>query len=133
MLRRTDRSNTSEVMGMKSRINRKLAWIPVTVLIFSFALPGAAAGSDSQDNWRFDGALYLWYSSMGGTTKTGQGVNVDASDLIEHLDHAFMGLVNARKKQWSILTDVMYFSANTEKAFTLPPSIPCTVRRIQLS
>jgi len=116
----------------RTLINNKLVSFMLTmILLLGGIIPVHAASSDNSDRWKVTGALYLWYASMGGNTTTGSGVNVDASDLIDNLDFAFMGLIDVRKQKWSFMADVIYLSveAGEQGSVTLPtaPTVPIPV------
>jgi hypothetical protein len=78
--------------------------------------------SASQDQWQYSGAIYLWGADMGGTTMRGSEVEVGFSDLVDNLEMAFMGAFEARKNNWSFLTDVIYLDLGVDHTADL--SIP---------
>lgn len=61
-----------------------------------------------EDDWEFTANPYMWYASVGGKSATGGDIDVDASDLIDTLDLAFSGNVQAHKGKWSFLTEVLF-------------------------
>ena len=78
--------------------------------------------SESQDQWQFAGAIYLWGADIGGKTIGGAEVEVGFSDLLDNLEMAFMGAFAARKNNWSFLTDVVYLDLGVDSTADL--SIP---------
>lgn len=89
------------------------------------ATPAAAESPDSGDHWSFNAALYFWYASIGGRTSTGTGIDVDAGDIVDNLDGAFMGIIGARKGKWSVMADLIYLSlADDEKGIATVPVQP---------
>ncbi len=78
--------------------------------------------SESQDQWQFAGAIYLWGADIGGKTIGGAEVEVGFNDLLDNLEMAFMGAFAARKNNWSFLTDVVYLDLGVDSTADL--SIP---------
>jgi opacity protein-like surface antigen len=78
--------------------------------------------SESQDQWEFTAAFYLWGTDVGGQTIDGSAVEVEFSDLVDILEMGFMGAFAARKNDWSFLTDVFYFDLAASETADL--SIP---------
>jgi len=112
----------------RALINNKLISFMLTmILLLGGTIPVHATNSDNSDRWKVTGALYLWYASMGGNTATDSGVNVDASDLIDNLDSAFMGVIDVRKREWSYAADVIYLSVEADKQVTVPLPISANV------
>ncbi len=86
--------------------------------------------SESQDQWQYSGAIYLWGADIGGHTIRGSEVEVGFSDLLDNLEMAFMGAFAARKNDWSILTDVIYLDlgvSNTTDLTVMVGPIPVPV------
>lgn len=78
--------------------------------------------SESQDQWQFAGAIYLWGADIGGKTIGGAEVEVGFNDLLDNLEMAFTGAFAARKNNWSFLTDVVYLDLGVDGTADL--SIP---------
>ncbi len=90
-------------------------------------LPGGSVlaqtdSSESQDQWQFSAAIYLWGADISGQTIRGSEVEVEFSDLFDNLEMGFMGAFAARKNKWSLLTDVIYMDLDVDKTADL--SIP---------
>jgi hypothetical protein len=77
---------------------------------------------ESQDQWEYTGAIYLWGASLGGRTLNGSEVEVGFSQLVESLEMGFMGAFEARKDNWSIFTDMIYldFAASETASLSVP-------------
>ena len=84
--------------------------------------------SESQDQWQFAAAIYLWGADISGQTVRGSEVEVGFSDLLDNLEMAFMGSFAARKNKWALLADVVYLDLGADK--TVDVSIP--VGQIQI-
>jgi hypothetical protein len=78
--------------------------------------PLGAFAQTSADRWTFSVMPYLWLPSVDGQLRYGPppaggaspSVSVDASDLLDNLEFAFMINGEARKGRWLIATDVIY-------------------------
>ncbi len=71
------------------------------------------------DKWHFIFSPYFWMAGLHGTTGTpGRTIVVDESfsDIFGSLNFAFMGLFEARKGNWLVLTDVEFVSLEDERA-----------------
>jgi hypothetical protein len=78
--------------------------------------------------WRFAGTLYLYGPSIDGTfafpKRSGEGnVVVDASDLFDSLNGAFMGAFEANNGRWGVFTDFLYVDISGSKSATRDFSI----------
>lgn len=102
-------------------LNRLTKFLATTCL-FILLSQQAMAQSESDDGWNHSLAVYLWGSSIGGTTADGSGVSVDFKDLVDKLEFAAMGAYQGRKGKWSVLADVMYIdlSGGGQQTITLP-------------
>ena len=111
--------------------NMLIAFMLAPALLLGGTPPVEASSSGEGDQWNVNAALYIWYASIGGNTTTDSGVNVDASDLIDNLDSAFMGVIEVRNQDWSLMTDVIYLTveADEQGTATLPsaPGVPVPV------
>jgi len=103
---------------------------PLAVSILSFFMVGvlsvgsAAAqdgASESDNEWQYSAAVYLWGADIGGRTSTGSSVEVGFSDIVDNLEGAFMGAFEARKGKWSIFTDAIYLDVAASKDLSIGP------------
>ena len=88
--------------------------------LIAFSLPAYAGDPVPADKWTFALRPYLWAPGIDGTLKydvppTGNGAaNVDFSSyVLENLDFALMLTAEARKGDWSVLTDVVYLDVES--------------------
>lgn len=68
------------------------------------------ATAESQD-WSFAGSIYGWFPGIDVTSETPYGdVDTDLSihDVLEDLDMAFMGSLEARNGRWGFIGDLVY-------------------------
>lgn len=115
--------------GMKYILS--LLFIVGQVLVFS--MPGSAWAREEArpDTWQFEAELYLWLASIGGTEASGGDIDVDFDSLLDDLEIAFMGGLQARKGRWSFMIDAIYLDASADNSsiITLPvgPDVEVTV------
>jgi hypothetical protein len=85
-------------------------------------VPAQTDAFESQDQWKYTGAIYLWGASLGGRTLNGSEVVVEFSQLVESLELSVMGAFEARKDNWSIFTDLIYldFAASETANLSVP-------------
>jgi hypothetical protein len=88
------------------------------ILALNLSSAQAAADSSGNESWQFNGAIYLWGASIGGTTSGGDDIDISFSDLIDNLDMAFMGTLGAQKGKWTLLTDVIYLNVSNSQTST---------------
>jgi hypothetical protein len=107
-------------MRMKRRAAAQAAVIAAFLtLCLTPGLESRAATSDTKSEWQFEITPYLFGASLDGTVGI-RGVNADVkvplSELLQSLDSTFMATVEARKDDWIILFDGMYFRFEGEGA-----------------
>ena len=78
--------------------------------------------------WRFAGTLYLYGPSLDADfsfpKRSGEGnVVVDASNLFDSLNGAFMGAFEANNGRWGVFTDFLYVDISGSKSATRDFSI----------
>ena len=100
--------------------------ISVAVILFGFICP-LALGQDNQissEKWDFQLTPYFWAANVKGDAtlrgRTGP-VDVSFSDLLENLDIAFMGRVEAWKGKWGLFFDGLYMDLGAK--FSTPPGL----------
>lgn len=88
--------------------------------LITISLPAYAGEPAPPDKWTFAVRPYLWAPGVSGTLKydippTGDGgANVDFSSyILENLQIALMLTAEARKGNWSVLTDVVYLDVES--------------------
>jgi len=109
--------------GLVSRgVKPGTATVVATLFTLTAWLPASAA-AQGVDGWQFDASLYLYLPSVGGETLFGQGgsgseVRVDSSKLLDTLQKAFMGSLEARRGPWGVFTDFVYVDFGDAKSGT---------------
>jgi hypothetical protein len=91
--------------------------------ILAALLPASSRAETATDQWRWGATLYLWLPSLGGDTSfppSGDGppIDVSADAILDSLNMAFMGALEARKGPWGVATDVIYLDLGTTKKAT---------------
>ncbi len=86
-----------------------------------FAAPAGAEGTD--DGWTFSVKPYLWLPSVNGTVKyeippgSGAGPTVDVGGyILENLSFALMISGEARKRDWAVVTDLVYLDVSSQNS-----------------
>ena len=104
-------------MGRRSRT---LAVGLALMTLVTISLPAYAGEPAPADKWIFAVRPYLWAPGISGTLKydvppQGDGAaNVDFSSyVLENLNFALMLTADARKGNWSVLTDVVYLDVES--------------------
>ena len=94
---------------MMHRINR---WLMGTCCASGLLLASAAGAADSGDDWQYAGTIYLWGAGINAETARGSTVDIDFNTLVNNLNMAFMGAIEARRREWSLVADVIYTFLN---------------------
>jgi hypothetical protein len=92
----------------------------LAAMALTAAMPGIAAAqeSDSGNDWHFGANLYIWSIYIGGSTVNGSEIDVDASDVIENLEMAFMGTAVVGRGKWTFLVDLLYLNLADDRSAT---------------
>ena len=88
---------------MDCRSNKILASIAMGAAL---AVPNAAA-----PDWDYNATLYAWLPGISGKSRfpgNERSATVDASDILGALNMTFMGALEVKKGQWSMLADAIY-------------------------
>ena len=88
---------------------------------------GWATNGNAQDaKWDFTGYLYLWGPALSGETTTGGSIDISFSDILDNLDFALMGAVEARRGRFSIFADALYLDLSDDQDAAVGPGIPAS-------
>jgi hypothetical protein len=94
----------------------------VTAAVVSVTLPVAAHAADiapvpDTSDWKFTAAAYVWAAGLNGDVGVfglpAQNVDLPFSDIVQNLDFAAMGLVEARKGRFMMGVDATYTNVGT--------------------
>lgn len=85
------------------------------LLLLNTTVPLNAQGQegDQSDGWQYGLELYGWGASVGGSSASGSGIDIDLDDIVDSLEFAFMGAVRASKGKWLVGADVIYMAADS--------------------
>src|SRR5262245_38793723 len=68
--------------------------------------------ADDAGDWKFSATVYGWFPDIGGNTRLDAGgggtIDVDISQILDHLKMTFQGSLEVHKGQWGAYTDVVY-------------------------
>jgi len=84
--------------------------------VLAVPLPATAGNTGTNNDWQYAASIYLWGAGIDGETATGGEVDIRFETLISNLNMALMGSFEARKSEWSILTDVVYLNVGDDGA-----------------
>jgi len=122
------------------RENRTLRIGLALMTLVAISLPAYAGDPAPPDKWTFAVRPYLWAPGIDGTLKydippKGDGAaNVDFSSyILENLNMALMLTAEARKGNWSVLTDVVYLDVESSDAKVKSVSFTGPGGRIEVS
>jgi hypothetical protein len=96
-------------------MKRSLALAAVTFGLAASALPTTAAAQLS-DQWKFGAIIYAYLPSISGKTMYsapaggggGSSISINSDVVLDDLNFAFMGWVDAQKGRWGVFSDVIY-------------------------
>jgi hypothetical protein len=96
-------------------------WTAIATL--AMGVPVTARADSAQDEWQWSGTIYVWLPSLNGqssfpVSSGGSSISVDGSDILDSLNFAFMGMLQARKGQWGLLTDLIYLDLSASQSNT---------------
>jgi hypothetical protein len=96
----------------KTRILKTIAFLLATFLLLVIVpcATFAAQESSQKEGWEFDAELYIWGASIGGTSTSGDEIDISFGDLAKNLDFGFMTVLGARKDKWTFMVDVIYLN-----------------------
>jgi hypothetical protein len=97
---------------MKTHLARTVATIAAAA-----ALPLAAQAQDTE-TWKFGAAIYGWVPAIGGdlTLRSGtSSIGVSMGEVLDSLEFAFMGTLEATYGKWGVWTDLVYASFGNTK------------------
>ena len=124
-------------MGRRSRTLRVGLALMALVTI---SLPAYAGEPAPADKWTFAVRPYLWAPGISGTLKYdippsgGGGASVDLSSyILQNLNFALMLSAEARKGNWSVLTDVVYLDVESDDSKVKSVSFTTPGGRVDVS
>ena len=98
----------------------------LTILSVAVSFGWATNGNAQDAKWDFTGYLYLWGPALSGETTTGGSIDISFSDILDNLDFALMGAVEARRGRFSIFADALYLDLSDDEGAAVGPGIPAS-------
>lgn len=100
-------------------MNLRTTTYAATLLIAGFAATAGRAEETNaaSDDWQVQVAPYIFGASMKGDTAVkGRPANVDLSfsDILDHMDIGWMGMVAARKGNWGVGGDIIWVDLSAD-------------------
>jgi hypothetical protein len=97
--------------------------IALAGLTLTMASVAAHAQTAPADGWRFGATIYAWLPAISGTTQFpsgagGPSIDLRTSEVLDKLDMAFMGTLEARRGVWGGLADWVYSDLSDTKSAT---------------
>ena len=85
--------------------------IQLASLLSGVALLGSVTTQAGED-WQYSGRINAWFPETSGETALPgeQDFTIEVDDVIDSLEFAFMGSLEARKGRWGVYSDFMYSS-----------------------
>jgi hypothetical protein len=89
----------------------------------SAVAPAMAADPAGSGDWHYRAAIYAYMPSIDGTTSFpdsggGSGITVSGDQLLDALEFAFMGNLEAHNGRWGGFTDFVYLNLGADKSGT---------------
>lgn len=126
------RGGNACIVGLAAALLAGEAAVPVQAADLSAAVPQPAPAIPAvdADSPEFYATLYLWGSSLSGTTSTlpplpPASIDLSFKDVLEDLNGAIMGAGELRVGRWGFLADLMF--TQVTPAGTLPGPFPSDV------
>lgn len=94
------------------------------LILFSVSFV-SLAHSETDTGWQFAAQLYFWGASIDGTTATGRDINIGLDDILDNLQFALMGTVEAKKDKLLFLADMVYLDVS--KSENITPNLGASV------
>jgi len=97
-----------------------VAWAGVLGLAATGMSPAPSA-AQTAGPWQFQAAVYAYLPSIGGQSKFpidsgGSSIFISNADILDALNFAFMGSLEAHNGRWGAFTDVMYLNVEGSKS-----------------
>jgi opacity protein-like surface antigen len=93
----------------------------ICAVALSAAPARAQAPANTAEEWTFILSPYVWFSGLGGEVTLPRGsesFNADFGDVFENLKFSVMGLFEARRRNFSLVLDLMYI--NQQQGIPVP-------------
>lgn len=76
----------------------------------------------SDNDWKHEGAIYLWGAEIESKTSTGTDIEMTFDEILDNLNLAAMGTLGAQKGRFKLITDFIFMDLeDTEKGSVYVP------------
>jgi hypothetical protein len=106
----------------RNRLRTSVMAMAMTMtLAASVSTPLLAQSQGQPGAWQYSGSVYGYLPSIGGKTRFpapagGSTVDISAEQILNSLDFAFMGTLQAHNGQWGVFSDLIYLNASADRA-----------------
>jgi len=91
------------------------------LLAFLLTAQPVWAAEESNDEWKFDGALYLWAADIDIEDSDGEDSTISFNEIVNNLDIVFMGHLGGQKEKLGFMIDTIYLDlSETERDHVAP-------------
>jgi hypothetical protein len=80
----------------------------ISVCLVTVTVQPLCAAEESNDEWNFNGALYLWAADMDIEDSNGERSEVSFNDLLDNLDFGLMVHLGGQKERFGFFIDTIY-------------------------
>lgn len=97
--------------------------ITIGLVIASITVHQAWAIEGSNDEWNFDGALYLWMPDIDLEDSEGESSTISFNEIVKNLDLVFMGHLGGQKGKLGFLIDTIYLDMSESEKDEIVPGV----------
>jgi opacity protein-like surface antigen len=95
----------------------KTKWIHIFLISLTMLTWTSTVTAEEQekepDTWQFGVAPYAWFTTIKGDMNMGlPGLNISPDDLLSNLELGALISLEARRKRWLVMTDIVYLKAS---------------------
>jgi hypothetical protein len=87
--------------------------VGASALLCATLFASAAVSQEASEDWTFRASVYGYFPDLASKAQLPVGsteINVDAGDLLDHTDAAFMGVIEAQRGRLGAFADLMHFN-----------------------
>ena len=88
----------------------------ISVCLVTVTVQPLCAAEESNDEWNFDGALYLWAADIPIEDSNGESSEISFNELLDNLDMVFMGHLGGQKEKLGFFIDAIYLEISESES-----------------
>jgi hypothetical protein len=97
------------------------SFISIGLVAVSLIVQPVWAAEESNDEWKFNGGLYLWASDIDMEDSSGDNSTISFNEIVNNLDLVFMGHLGGQKGRLGFTIDAIYLDmSETERDHVAP-------------